>query len=550
MATSQDLICLGVPPELAILLDNFPDVITTESELIRANLGSGDATGVTIARPITLSADLTISRPLEIARGGIITTNSHTLTISSAFSAGAYQCFSAASGEVVFNVGSTREILPEWWGAIADNSTSCASAINSAIASCAQGGYVQFSPGNYRVATTIALNKEGVILRGSGTGNFTSTGNEKGSNLIWNGSANILLNCTTNEFNVENLGFDGGGVATVGIQVSLSETFGFHNILVRDCLIGILLGNPLDLSASVSGGTFNYAIARNNGVGIKALGNNTENISFFGGIVFDNDTYGVWLLKGGLLFSGVDTSSNTTADYFIDPPAAQSFAGLTVEKGFSEASGIFLLTTDFDEASIQEKPISLIGCRVTSKDGSDRNVYHQSTMPLTMIANEFNGKYESTGKTGTAGPPVIVDIGNSWGLPNIRPTSVTILEATKRGIRTYNRKELINAVGATTPITVALAQSGQTWTNYNAAGLIVFNLPAATPDVHTVGSRYRFIRVEAFEVRLEPNGSDVIRGGGAGKYLSMGSNGASVNLTLCDTGRWEVESFGTITFEP
>jgi len=99
---------------------------------------------------------------------------------------------------------------------------------------------------------------------------------------------------------------------------------------------------------------------------------------------------------------------------------------------------------------------------------------------------------------------------------------------------------------------VTIPLGWQTYYIYPGAGTgatRVYTLPAATP-----GLNYTFgaggTTASSF-VRLEPNGSEVIRGGGAGKYMELGSLGAQASLRCDIAGTWEVvSSSGTTSFEP
>jgi hypothetical protein len=85
------------------------------------------------------------------------------------------------------------------------------------------------------------------------------------------------------------------------------------------------------------------------------------------------------------------------------------------------------------------------------------------------------------------------------------------------------------------------------YANTGASGTITGTLPSVSA---VVGRRYRFTRSAAQTLRIDPSGSDIIRGGGAGKYLSLDSNGASVELENIN-GQWEIlTSIGTTAFEP
>lgn len=94
--------------------------------------------------------------------------------------------------------------------------------------------------------------------------------------------------------------------------------------------------------------------------------------------------------------------------------------------------------------------------------------------------------------------------------------------------------------------TIYSGWSGMTITNRGTGGTVTHALPAAT-----VGLEYTFDRMITQTMRIDPNGAEVIRGGGAGKYLSLDSDGAVVRLRCVIAGFWEIFSaVGTYTFEP
>ena len=95
------------------------------------------------------------------------------LAINGPFNAGLYQVFSGA-GLVDFGDGAITVIYPEWWGAIADDSTECATAFNSMIACInahgTTGMAVSLSDGSYVVSTalTTIASEYGITFRGQG----------------------------------------------------------------------------------------------------------------------------------------------------------------------------------------------------------------------------------------------------------------------------------------------------------------------------------------------------------------------------------------------
>jgi hypothetical protein len=87
---------------------------------------------------------------------------------------------------------------------------------------------------------------------------------------------------------------------------------------------------------------------------------------------------------------------------------------------------------------------------------------------------------------------------------------------------------------------------GRRITNGGASGTITATLPTAT-----VGDYCFFCRNIAQTFRVDPNGSEIIGTGGAGKYLELGSLGAAVELRCVYAGVWMVTGQqGTVTYEP
>lgn len=98
------------------------------------------------------------------------------------------------------------------------------------------------------------------------------------------------------------------------------------------------------------------------------------------------------------------------------------------------------------------------------------------------------------------------------------------------------------ANGATT---IEEYESSRIITNDGASGTITAALPASRQNLE-----YRFTRTDSQNLRIDPNGSETIRGGGAGKYLSLDSDGASAHLKCFSAGTWEVlSSNGTVSYE-
>lgn len=98
---------------------------------------------------------------------------------------------------------------------------------------------------------------------------------------------------------------------------------------------------------------------------------------------------------------------------------------------------------------------------------------------------------------------------------------------------------------------VESSDNGSIFTNEGAVAAITLSLPAAT-----VGQRYGVQVMAAYEVRLDPNGTETIGlpstgvQGAAGKYLGADAAGEWVELVCVKAGQWECCGyFGTWTAE-
>jgi len=103
---------------------------------------------IVIKSAITMTGNLTLTAPLRFLPGGSLVTAGYTLTINGPLIAGAHQIFTSAVGEVVLSYKASVNVLTEWWGAIADDSTNCTAAINQALR--ATRGTIQLLEGTYR----------------------------------------------------------------------------------------------------------------------------------------------------------------------------------------------------------------------------------------------------------------------------------------------------------------------------------------------------------------------------------------------------------------
>jgi len=129
-------------------------------------IGSNE-TEVHIYNQQNVTDDLTIPAnvTLKFTQGGTLNiSDTKTVTINGHVEAGLYHIFEGA-GSVSFGAGSVKEVYPEWWGAIADNSTDNVTALTSAWGT---GLPIHLTSGVYRFSSALTATSDNFSLFGSG----------------------------------------------------------------------------------------------------------------------------------------------------------------------------------------------------------------------------------------------------------------------------------------------------------------------------------------------------------------------------------------------
>ncbi len=109
------------------------------------------------------------------------------------------------------------------------------------------------------------------------------------------------------------------------------------------------------------------------------------------------------------------------------------------------------------------------------------------------------------------------------------------------GFSTLNGRGPIEFAVKTAAYTITQDDTGTGFTSVGATGAIVLTLPAAL-----VGMHYYFRVGAAYELRIDPNGTETISlpsngvPGAAGKYLAADAVGETVHLVCATAGTWSV----------
>lgn len=115
--------------------------------------------------------------------------------------------------------------------------------------------------------------------------------------------------------------------------------------------------------------------------------------------------------------------------------------------------------------------------------------------------------------------------------------------ANGRGLRTVEAKTAAYTI-------VTPDDNGKVFTNEGAGAARKFSLPAAT-----VGQWYRFVVKAAYELQIDPNGTETISlptgvQQAAGKYIGADAIGERISVECVKAGEWETtEAVGTWTAE-
>lgn len=214
--------------------------------------------------PVTVPANVT----LTMSQGAIISVGSgQTLTIGGDMAGSSATSHFSGSGTIRFS-GPGRVVLPQWFGAVGDDSTASTTGFNNAALSVAtDGGVVDVLPGTYRV-TTVNM-KGNVYFSGRGVGKsvvkntsgyafdypnatgghdmgisnlsiYPLTGSSGGIQIDRPASAAIV---THERLSFLDLYLEGTGsdVSAIGMNISMVGTSWFERITVRDFADGVIM---------------------------------------------------------------------------------------------------------------------------------------------------------------------------------------------------------------------------------------------------------------------------------------------------------------------
>jgi hypothetical protein len=536
---------------------------------------------------------------LKVERGAILAVaDGKTLTINGPLEAGLYRVFSwSGTGHVAFGTWAVREVYPEWFGAVADGVTDCTSALQVALW---VSNSVRLSLGTYKITDECHLYLNNQSLIGMGPGTIISNTTAKNSlvvdagldrilisnlSIIGNASAsgsdqtaaihtptpieNPITNLTINKVWIKNVNGCGIAIGAVNngiISDCYIEGSYSHNVYISVCK-NILISNLYSKNGAaqdVAGGQ-DLKIKNSSGVVVsnsRLTGGSNSNIAIEGdGLGTVQDIHlsnltcdvskagaislqigsaaapvGKITVTGGSYTTAADCNAPIVLNGAVGSiPANVQFNGVTaISPNYNAVYAVYGDNIRFN-GGYYEGVAGGYAIQTTSTTGTW--YYNGVTLCGGYGINHEGTAMYVTGCIHTAA-------GASAGYSFVPGASTTAIIAdcfNANGALHQQAKATDSPAGGD----LYARHSGRTYSNAGASGTISWHLPPATP-----GLQFTFVRIASQTVRLDPNGSEVIRGGGAGKYLELDHDGDNVTLKCLTNGTWEIiGGYGSYMFE-
>jgi len=246
-----------------------------------------------------------------------------------------------------------------------------------------------------------------------------------------------------------------------------------------------------------------------------------------------------------------DTISNSTITnaFYDEAEAAAGRIGVTGNGWVSGGNeGLFGSVLELTNATLQKTySLEATGTAATAlrlrneTDSADIVAWNSTGSIETKYGTKFNyrGSIPTTGTIATG--EFIFNTGAGPGEPMFWQC---IVGNSSGGIWSPG-PPTAGCISKTANYTVTAANNGQRYDNYGATGTITFPLPAGAQ-----GLGYEFKRSVAYAMRIDPNGTEIIRGGTAGQLIELQTDGANIRVEWDhNAGLWEItRAIGTTAF--
>jgi hypothetical protein len=219
------------------------------------------------------------------------------VAIDGSIDAGLYRIFSG-KGAVMFGAGSVKEVHPEWWGAMADNSTDSGEPIQKSIDASPEGSVIRFGGGTYLTSAPIVFRPDRAYVGSSHSGNGTVIKQKDNSSI----APAIFVSS----------GWMNNGM------------FADNRVIFRDFLIH---GNKANNGGAITHGILSmnyYSVIENitvfgiTGDGIRFTDQNSEGITIKGTAVGNKVIHSKFIKCDGSGIRGDDHGSILTDGYIVD----------------------------------------------------------------------------------------------------------------------------------------------------------------------------------------------------------------------------------------
>lgn len=633
--------------------------------ILRNNSGS-ITTPYTVATPLTIPTNIEIKSEIGAM---FVKSGAGTLTMNGSIVGNPmHQWLSGfAAGEVVFGGNAVIDVIVEWFGAKADNSTDCSAPMQTAINACSTGHWVLTNDITDYYRITVGLEIAKPITFGSR--HFHTSGNPINNvpSLLYDGTTNdnaymirlkdtfrarvngIALDCNIKAgYGVHIFGDTAGAsfcrvtdsyirwfrkeaievYATGGTQVSRTQLKGVHTYtgaVTPDYSVGVctLGGSNVD-TLEIDGCHFdaNSSYRPKNHIRLVAGSHSVINNTQFGQCADIADgTSGFDVYSNGanvhmnkihsesdaILYMGAETQGikrvstlkgihnqggpgvvvNALASSMYLAPHSEH----TIELESSTFGADIQFGSSVTKAQIRTVGVNFVsgkgwvdsngkrafgdigtdGCYSAYNSEADLSLHkYANTHYITLVGN-IGARINPVGATiqgmntriifiqdGTGGRTVIWGGSEPWKFPDYQiphpwaaASSKSQFDFTYDG--TYVQcSKIVKNLGEQTIFTdsdpsgtLGFAEAGSVMVGDTSAGIKTITLP-----VGANGLVYTFVRSGVNAWRLDPDGTEVILGGGAGKYLSIDTNGGSVTLKCLSSVWYIIASYGTLSFEP
>lgn len=392
---------------------------------------------------------------LKFLQGGSLNiANTKTVTINGHVEAELYQIFKG-DGSVSFGTGSVKEVYPEWWGALGDDSTDNKALFEKTLKAALTVGRVVVSEGVYLFGSTLDFS---AIFDGSVHRRFSFMCHPKAEFKAFDNSVDPIINLTpasSGSFSCceFQFGLINGNLKTVdGIKLGYisnstirikqvanctgktgalfsipdAPTGGFFNnlVFINRANInghGVALRSPVAGSLGVQGNQFHLGqISNNTSNGIYVGADATKDISnrniFYINVIEHNSAYGVRDYNGANMYFVGSSNQNTTA-------------GIRLESGtdFTEVQGCIQDATPISDASVGKLRVNGIHDFIPFTDGDATPTVGTGVQGSYMFyPNNF--RCANTGATaitafdnGRLGQTIIVRIDSNTTITNGAP---------------------------------------------------------------------------------------------------------------------------------